>query len=203
MNQTYFTITSEARSEFSDRGSKFLGYAFPIGSVEEGKMKLQGVRKEHPKASHHCFAWRIGQLAEIHRVSDDGEPSGSAGRPILNQLQSLELTNVMVVVVRYFGGTMLGIPGLINAYKTAAADALSKAGRWEKNIEVNFEVTCDYTVMNEVLQVFRQYHVTILEREQMLFCRFVAGVPIASRENFVKRISDIRGVEVKQEGPRS
>ena len=94
---------------------------------------------------------------------------------------------------------MPGIPGLINAYKTAAAEALIKAGRLENNIEINFEVTCDYTVMNEVMQVFRQYHVTILEREQMLFCRFVAGVPVASRENFVKRISDIRGVEVKQE----
>ena len=110
MNETYYTITNETRSEFSDRGSKFLGYAFPIGSVEEGKAKLQGVKKEHPKASHHCFAWRIGQLAQIHRVSDDGEPSGSAGRPILNQLQSLELTNVMVVVVRYFGGLCRAYP---------------------------------------------------------------------------------------------
>jgi uncharacterized YigZ family protein len=198
MTETYFTITNEARSEFSDRGSKFLGYTFPIGSVEEGKAKLHGVKKEHPKASHHCFAWRIGQLAEIHRVSDDGEPSGSAGRPILNQLQSLELTNAMVVVVRYFGGTMLGIPGLINAYKTAAADALNKAGKLEKNIEVNVEVTCDYTVMNDVMQVFRQHNVSILEREQMLFCRFIAGVPVGSRDIFEKRIRDIRGAEVKQ-----
>ncbi len=153
MNETYHTIIQEARSEFSDRGSRFLGYAFPVVSVEEGKARLQHVKKEHPKASHHCFAWRIGQQGEIHRVSDDGEPSGSAGRPILNQVQSQDLTNVMVVVVRYFGGTMLGIPGLINAYKTTAAEALNKAGRVEKNIEVFMEVTCDYTVMNEVMQV--------------------------------------------------
>jgi uncharacterized YigZ family protein len=170
--------------------------------MEEGKAKLQGVKKEHPKASHHCFAWRVGQMGEIHRVSDDGEPSGSAGRPILNQVQSLELTNVLVVVVRYFGGTMLGIPGLINAYKTAAADALHRAGRLEKNIEVNYEITFDYTVMNDVMQVFRQYNVSILEREQMLFCRFIAGVPIGSKENFVKRIGDIRGAEVKQSDPQ-
>lgn len=197
MNEVYHTIVKEARSEFSDRGSKFLGYAFPVVSVEEGKMKLQDVKKEHPKASHHCFAWMIGQTGNIHRVSDDGEPSGSAGRPILGQIQSRHLTNVMVVVVRYFGGTMLGIPGLINAYKTAASDALDKAGILQKNIEVNLEITCDYTVMNEVMTVFRQFAVTIHEREQFLFCRFRIGVPVGKKDVFEKRITDIRGVELK------
>lgn len=197
MNEVYHTIVNVARSEFSDRGSKFLGYAFPVGSVEEGKARLQQVKKEHPKATHHCFAWKIGQLGETHRVSDDGEPSGSAGRPILNQLQSFNLTNVMVIVVRYYGGTMLGIPGLINAYKTTAADALNKAGNIEKNIEVNIEVTCDYTVMNEVLLVIRQFSASIQEREQLLFCRFRVGVPVGSRKDFEKRIGEIRGVEVK------
>lgn len=197
MNEVYHTIVNEARAEFSDRGSKFLGYAFPVVSVEEGKAKLQGVKKEHPKASHHCFALMIGQTVDIHRVSDDGEPSGSAGRPILGQIQSRHLTNVMVVVVRYFGGTMLGIPGLINAYKTAASDALDKAGIIQKNIEVNLEITCDYTVMNEVLQVFRHFEATIHEKEQMLFCRFQIGVPVGRRNAFEKRISEIRGVEHK------
>ncbi len=203
MNEVYHTILNEARSEFSDRGSKFLGYAFPVVSVEEGKAKLQGVKKEHPKASHHCFAWMIGQTGDIHRVSDDGEPSGSAGRPILGQIQSRHLTNVMVVVVRYFGGTMLGIPGLINAYKTAASDALDKAGIMQKNIEINLEITCDYTVMNEVLQVFRQFEASIHDREQMLFCRFRIGVPVGKKEAFEKRITEIRGVEQKFVDPES
>ena len=197
--EVYHTIVNEARSEFNDRGSKFLGYAFPIKTVEEGKAKLQMVKKEHPKASHHCFAWRVGQKGDVQRVSDDGEPSGSAGRPILNQVLSAGLTNLEVVVVRYFGGTMLGIPGLINAYKTAAAEALTKAGKIERNIESGFEVTCDYTVMNDVLQVFRHSNVSIREREQLLFCRFVIGVPVGQANLFEKRILEIRGVEIKEE----
>jgi putative IMPACT (imprinted ancient) family translation regulator len=108
----------------------------------------------------------------------------------------------MVAVVRYYGGTMLGIPGLINAYKTTAAEALDKAGRIEKNIEVNIEVTCDYTVMNEVLQVFRQFSASILEREQILFCRFRVGVPVGSRGAFEKRMGEIRGVEMKAENTK-
>ncbi len=199
MNLVYHSILSETSSEFSDRGSRFLGYAFPVTSAEDAKAKLQGVKKEHPKASHHCFAWRVGQQAEIHRVSDDGEPSGSAGRPILGQIQSLDLTNVMVVVVRYFGGTMLGIPGLINAYKTTAADALGKAGRISKNIEQNVEITCDYTVMNEVMTLFKQYEVTIMERDQLLFCRFRVGVPLVTCDAMISKLEDIRGVEIKRE----
>ena len=199
MNEVYHTIVNEARSEFTDRGSRFLGYAFPIVSVEEGRLKLQGVKKEHPKASHHCFAWRVGPTGELHRSSDNGEPSGSAGKPILGQIHSQQLTNVMVVVVRYFGGTMLGIPGLINAYKTAAAEALNKAGKMERNIETMLEITCDYTVMNEVMQVFRHFEVTIHEREQMLFCRFRIGVPIGSRLAFENKITNIRGVEIRKD----
>jgi uncharacterized YigZ family protein len=201
MNEVYHTIVNEARSEFTDRGSRFLGYAFPIVSVEEGRLKLQEIKKEHPKASHHCFAWRVGHAGEVHRSSDNGEPSGSAGKPILGQIKSQQLTNVMVVVVRYFGGTMLGVPGLINAYKTAAAEALNKAGRIKRNIETMFEVTCDYTVMNEVMQVFRHFEVTIHEREQLLFCRFRIGVPIGRREAFENKITDIRGVELKKDEP--
>ena len=193
---TYQTITRAAGSEFSDRGSRFLGYSFPVVSAEECKEMLQGVKKEHPKASHYCFAWRIGQLGETTRVSDAGEPSGSAGRPILGQIQSRDLTNVLVVVVRYFGGSLLGIPGLIHAYKTAASDALDKSGIIEKKIEIRLEVKCDYTVMNEVLQVIRQAGATIHFREQLLFCRFLVGVPVGNRESFEKKMAEIRGVEL-------
>ncbi|HEY8971071.1 MAG TPA: YigZ family protein, partial [Puia sp.] len=113
----YYTIEKEATAEFKDRGSKFIGYAIPVSSVDEFKEKLNEVKKLHPKATHHCFAYRLGLDGNVFRVSDDGEPSGSAGRPILGQIDSKELVNVLVVVVRYFGGTLLGVPGLINAYK--------------------------------------------------------------------------------------
>ena len=120
----YQTIAQPSFAEFKDRGSRFLAYAYPIKLVEEFKEKLQLLKKEHPKAVHHCFAYRIGLDNNIFRVSDDGEPSGTAGKPILGQIDSKQLTNVLIIVVRYFGGTLLGVPGLINAYKSAAAMAL-------------------------------------------------------------------------------
>src|SRR5688500_10700449 len=119
-----FTIDKPSFAEFKDRGSKFLAFAYPIETVESFKTCLQQLKKEHPKAVHHCFAYRIGTDRNNFRVNDDGEPSGSAGRPILGQIDSKELTNVAVIVVRYFGGTLLGVPGLINAYKSATSMAL-------------------------------------------------------------------------------
>lgn len=110
----YYTIQDSATAEFRDRGSKFLAYAYPIGSVDDFKEKLQSLKALHPKAVHHCFAYRLGTAGTHFRASDDGEPSGTAGRPILGQIDSKELCNVLVVVVRYFGGTLLGVPGLIN-----------------------------------------------------------------------------------------
>ena len=113
----YYTIEQPAIAEFKDRGSKFFAYSFPVSSIDDCKKKLAQLKKEHPKAVHHCLAYRIGIDGSTFRVSDDGEPSGSAGRPILGQIDSKKLTNIMVVVVRYFGGSLLGVPGLINAYK--------------------------------------------------------------------------------------
>src|SRR5260370_9227955 len=117
----YYTIEKTATAEFTERGSKFIAYACPVKSVDEFKETLNEIKKEHPKATHHCFAYRIGLDGNNFRVNDDVEPSGSAGRPILGQIDSKQLTNVLVVVVRYFGGTLLGVPGFINAQKTAAA----------------------------------------------------------------------------------
>src|ERR1043165_3219137 len=148
----YYTIEKEATAEFKDRGSKFIGYAFPVGSVENFKEKLNEVKKLHPKATHHCFAYRLGLDGNTFRVSDDGEPSGSAGRPILGQIDSKELVNVLVVVVRYFGGTLLGVPGLINAYKTTTAVALNEATVIQKPVLVNYQLEFDYTKMNDVMR---------------------------------------------------
>src|SRR3982751_2639344 len=122
----YNTITQSSTAEFKDRGSKFIAYAFPVGTADDFKKQLQLLKKEHPKAAHHCFAYRIGSDGNNFRISDDGEPSGTAGRPILGQIDSKGLTNVLVIVVRYFGGTLLGVPGLIKAYKTATAIALQQ-----------------------------------------------------------------------------
>src|SRR6266480_952803 len=122
--QFYSTIEKPALAEFKDRGSKFIAYAFPISSVEAFKEKLNAIKKDHPKATHHCFAYRLGLDKNNFRLSDAGEPSGTAGKPILGQIDSRNLTNTLVIVVRYFGGTLLGVPGLINAYKSAAALAL-------------------------------------------------------------------------------
>lgn len=120
----YYTIEKQGSAEFKDRGSRFIAIATPIATVEDFKQVLNDIKKEHPKATHHCFAYRLGLDGNIFRVSDDGEPSGTAGRPILGQIDSKGLVNVLVVVVRYFGGTLLGVPGLINAYKSASALAL-------------------------------------------------------------------------------
>src|SRR4051794_38430929 len=120
----YITIASATTGDFRDRGSKFLAYAYPVLNAADIKEKLQGLKKEHPKAVHHCYAYRLGTDGTQYRANDAGEPSGSAGRPILGQIDSMGLTNVLVVVVRYFGGALLGVPGLINAYKTAATNAL-------------------------------------------------------------------------------
>src|SRR5881394_2188011 len=120
----YYTITQCSNAEFKDRGSKFIAFAFPVETVDDFKKQLQVLKKDHPKAVHHCFAYRIGTDGNNFRSSDDGEPSGTAGKPILGQIDSKELVNVAVIVVRYWGGTLLGVPGLINAYKVSAAMAL-------------------------------------------------------------------------------
>src|ERR1700710_1488137 len=131
----YYTIEKEATAEFKDRGSKFIAYACPVKNVEEYKEKLNALKKEHAKATHHCFAYRIGLDGNNFRVSDDGEPSGTAGKPILGQIDSKELTNVLVIVVRYFGGSLLGVPGLINAYKSTAAMVLQMTPIIQKTVE--------------------------------------------------------------------
>src|SRR6185295_2856251 len=149
----YYTIDRSASAEFKDRGSKFIAYAFPIGNVADFKKQLKELKDEHPKAAHHCFAYRIGTDGNVFRSSDDGEPSGSAGKPILGQIDSKQLTDVTVIVVRYFGGTLLGVPGLINAYKTVTALALQTTPVIQKAIEINYRLQFDYTRMNEVMMI--------------------------------------------------
>lgn len=199
MNQEFYqTITQPVVAEFKDRGSQFLAYAYPLSSVDEFKLKLKALKEEHHKAVHHCFAYRLGTDGNTFRVSDDGEPSGSAGRPILGQIDSKELTNVLIIVVRYFGGTLLGVPGLINAYKTAAALALQTTPIVQKQIEVNYFLHFDYTRMNDVMMVIKQYNCTVIKQEMNLFCDVEVGIPRNRLDEVLYKFKDLHTVEMKK-----
>jgi uncharacterized YigZ family protein len=197
MMEVYQTIEKSAFAEFKDRGSKFIAYALPIQTAEDFKVQLQVLKKEHPKAVHHCFAYRIGLDGNNFRVSDDGEPSGSAGRPILGQIDSKLLTNTAVIVVRYFGGTLLGVPGLINAYKTATVMALQLIPIVEKSIEIIYELQFDYTRMNEVMIICKQFGCTVIGQEQQLFCLMKIGIPKARLDEVLFKLHDLHTVDVK------
>lgn len=194
----YNTVEQQSVAEFTDRGSKFIAYVFPIVEVIQFKESLVQIKKEHPKASHHCFAYRIGYDKLVYRVSDDGEPSGSAGRPILGAIDSLQLTNVLVVVVRYFGGTLLGVPGLINAYKSSALLAFKQVAILKKPILSSIDLEFDYTVMNDVMRIVKQTGCAVLHQEQGLFCTMKLGVPLEHFIAIVNRIKDLRAVAIKE-----
>jgi uncharacterized YigZ family protein len=194
----FYTIDKPAVAEFKDRGSKFIAYAFPIQSTDDFKQKLDVVKKEHPKASHHCFAYRIGLDNNVFRVSDHGEPSGTAGKPILGQIDSKNLTDILVIVVRYFGGTLLGVPGLINAYKSATALVLQLIPVVQKSTEVNYSLQFDYTQMNEVMIIVKQLNCTILEQDMNLFCRLKIGIAKGRMDEAMYRFKEIRNIEIKR-----
>lgn len=163
-DDTYKTISAASEGVFKDKGSKFTAYAYPIRTDEEVKGILQNLRSEHPKARHFCWALRLSPDRSIFRIQDDGEPSGTAGRPILNTLLSADITNILIVVVRYFGGTLLGVPGLINAYKTAAAEAIKEANVVERTVNDIYEITFDYLVMNDVMRLMKEEQLNILDQ---------------------------------------
>lgn len=154
-SDTYKTIEGEATGLFKDRGSRFIAIAVPVTSQEEIKTRLAALRKEYHDARHHCFAWVLGPDRQTWRVNDDGEPSGTAGRPIMGQINSHELTNILIVVIRYFGGTLLGVSGLINAYRSAASDALASAVIVEKHLMEKWSVSFPYAAMNDVMKTLR------------------------------------------------
>lgn len=196
--EVYFTIDKTAVAEFKDRGSKFLAYAFPVKTPEAVKEALGEVKKEHPKATHHCYAYRLGTAGLQFRASDDGEPSGSAGKPILGQIDSKQITDVLIVVVRYFGGSLLGVPGLINAYKMSAAMVLQLIPVIQKNIEAKYHLSFDYTIMNDVMMVVKQNNCTVLSQELQLFCEMEIGVPKSGEELCLLRLKDIYGLDIKK-----
>ncbi len=173
---TYRTIEKPTAGIFRDRGSKFLAYAYPISSEAEIKNLLLLLKNEHPKANHHCWAIRIGIDRIVFRINDDGEPSGTAGRPILNTLLSHDLTNVLVVVIRYFGGTLLGVPGLINAYKSATDEALKTAIVIEKTVNDFYTINFEYLQMNDVMKIIKDDNVTVINQEFDNSCRIKVSI---------------------------
>lgn len=193
----YKTILTHTTAEFRDRGSKFLAFAYPVQSLDEIKAIHKSLRTEHPKAAHHCLAYRLGHDGTQYRASDDGEPSGSAGRPMLGAIDAAGLTNIAVVVVRYFGGTLLGVPGLIYAYNTVTAEALQSAGITEQWVEQPVIVECDYATLGEVLHILRRNEATLGKQDLQLFCSIQAGIPLHMADACVALLSELRGVSVK------
>jgi uncharacterized YigZ family protein len=194
----FFTIEKPSFTEYKDRGSSFLAYAFPLLSVDDFKKRLKQLKEEHAKAAHCCFAYRIGIEGINFRASDDGEPSGTAGKPILGQIDSKELTDIAVVVVRYFGGTLLGVPGLINAYKTATSLALQLTPIIKKPVLINYELEFDYTLMNEVMLAVKRFSCVIIESEMQLFCRMKIAIPKESLENCLSKLEGLHTIEIKK-----
>jgi uncharacterized YigZ family protein len=192
----YKTIEAPATAEFKDRGSRFLAFAYPVRTNDQIKDHIRLLKKEHPKAVHHCVAFRLGTDGSQYRAYDDGEPAGSAGKPMLGQIDSAGLTNVLVVVVRYFGGTLLGVPGLINAYKTATQMALDIAPKVDRWLEEDFEIQFDYPAMGEVLYLLKQAEATIHKQELQLFCMIETGIPKKHSSEYLQRLMELQGVKV-------
>jgi uncharacterized YigZ family protein len=194
----YQTIEKASFAEYKDRGSKFLAYAYPVQAAAECRKLLLQLKKDHPKAVHHCFAWRLGWDGNQFRSSDDGEPSGTAGKPILGQIDSKQLTNLAVIVVRYFGGTLLGVPGLIQAYKSATAMALQLVPTVQKPIEILYELQFNYTQMNDVMNIIKQFGCSVVKQEIQLFCLLEIGVPRARLGEVLYTLKESHTVEVKK-----
>lgn len=183
---------------FKDRGSKFLGYAFPLGSEKEVSSIITILKEKHHKARHWCYAWRLGVEDNQFRANDDGEPNNSAGKPIYGQILSFELTNILIVVVRYFGGTKLGVGGLINAYKTAAKMALEESQIIERTIVVHFELKFDYVDMNKVMRLIKEKNIKLLNQQMQMDCIFEISVRKKEADKIKKAFEDLRCVNIKK-----
>jgi uncharacterized YigZ family protein len=196
MQPFYQTIEKNAKAEYKDRGGCFIAYLFPMNTPEDFKKQLKAIKDEHPKAAHHCFAYRLGVDGTVFRTNDDGEPASTAGKPILGQLDSKGVTNAAVVVVRYFGGTLLGVPGLIAAYKTVTALALQLTPVLQKPVLVTYDVLFDYTLLNDVMLLVKRFGCTLQAQELQLFCRMQLGVPLAQESDWLQKAADMQGVEI-------
>jgi uncharacterized YigZ family protein len=193
----YKTIKSLSTGLFKDKGSRFLSFAFPVASVEEVRPLIEGIRREYHDARHHCYAYMMGSERNNWRINDDGEPSGTAGRPILGQINSNGLTNILIVVSRYFGGTLLGVSGLIHAYKMAASDAIANAEIIERTLHDYFLVTFPYNAMNDIMKILKEENAGQSDQKFELECSLVADFRVSGREKVINRISRIEGISYR------
>ncbi len=196
-DDTYQSIAQPAEGFFKDKGSKFLAYAFPVEHDSQAKEHLNDLYELHPKAVHHCYAYRLGADRMSYRMSDDGEPSGTAGRPILNTLYSRNITNVLVVVVRYFGGTLLGVPGLINAYKTATEAALDQAEMVTRYYFSVYRLSFQYQQMNDVMRIVKEMDLPVREQAFEMQCVMEVEVRSTLVERFMTRSEKVEGLTVE------
>jgi uncharacterized YigZ family protein len=194
MLDTFQTIAQPAEGLYKEKGSRFISFAFPVENEEAIKQIISGIRKEHFSARHCCYAWCLGIDQERYRINDDGEPSGTAGRPIYGQIQSNKLTNILLVVVRYFGGTLLGVSGLIHAYKQAAADAISNSLVVTRTVEHILEVFFDYTAMNSLMQLIKEEKLEIVSSQFAIQCAIRIKVRAASLEAIELKILKTEGI---------
>ena len=187
----YLSIAAPSEGLYKELGSRFIALAYPVSSETEIKEIVSSLKKKYHDARHHCYAFRLGVDGAEFRSSDDGEPAGTAGRPILGQIDSAGLSDVLVVVVRYFGGVKLGVPGLIRAYKTATADALAAAVKEEKTACVDYRLEFGYLSMNPVMKMIKDLSLAQRGQEFGNDCRTVVSVPLSKEEEFLKKVFDI------------
>jgi len=196
-SDTYLTIEKNTEAIFKDKGSKFLAFAYPVENDQQIKEILNQLKKEHHTANHHCYAYRLGADKMNFRANDDGEPNNTAGKPILGQIQSNDLTNVLIVVVRYFGGTLLGVSGLINAYKNSAADVIKASRIIEKQILFNYTIQFYFGDLNDVMKLLKQLDCKITSQQFDNNCEISFSIRKANSEQCEEKLKKIEGLKLE------
>ncbi|MBI9053166.1 MAG: YigZ family protein [Bacteroidales bacterium] len=192
----YLTISKPSEGFFKDRGSKFLAFAYPVSTEEEIKQHQEQLRSDYHDARHHCFAYMLGKDKNVFRANDDGEPSSTAGKPILGQINSFELTNILIVVIRYFGGTKLGVSGLINAYKTAAEESLKNAKIIKRTLHDIYELKFEYPVMNDVMKIMKEEQIEHIDQNFELSCSITLSLRKADIDKVLSKFDRIKDLKI-------
>jgi uncharacterized YigZ family protein len=199
MKDSYLTIACPSSEIlFKEKNSKFFGYAFPVTSEEDVKNRLDDLKKEHNSARHFCYAYQIGTEEKQYRVNDDGEPNNSAGMPIYGQIQSFDVTNILIVIIRYFGGTKLGVGGLISAYKTSAQMTLETAEIIKKTIDIEYKISFDYKNMNKVMRVIKEKNLDIVSQIMNESCEIIISTRKKNAEMIFDIFNNLFEIEVTQ-----